>query len=76
MDMITMDDIRKELGNSVYGDKKTETRVVGVARGYTSGPKETAYEKSDLTKEPCKDEPVEDDSEESLPFDLDDDLDI
>ena len=62
MGMIDMDDIRRELGNTVYGDKKTETRVVGIARGYTSGSKETAYEKFDLTKEPHKEEEkIEDD---------------
>jgi hypothetical protein len=61
MNMITMDDIRKELGNTVYGDKKTETRAEAIARGYTSGSKETVYSASDLTATPTKDEPkVED----------------
>ena len=60
--MITMDDIRKELGDSVYGDRKTETRIDGLARGYTGGVKETMYEATDLSKPPMKDEPkVEDD---------------
>ena len=57
MNMITMDDIRKELGNTVYGEKKTEVRLDAIARGYTSGSKETVYDASELTKIPSKDEP-------------------
>ena len=57
MNMITMDDIRRELGNTVYGEKKTETRLDAIARGYTSGSKETVYDRSELTKLPSKDEP-------------------
>lgn len=59
MNMITMDDIRKELGNTVYGEKKTETRLDGIARGYTGGSKETVYNAEDLVKIPMKDEPKE-----------------
>ena len=59
LNMITMDDIRRELGDTVYGDKKTETRAEGVARGYTSGSKETVYQAEDLIKIPMKDEPKE-----------------
>jgi hypothetical protein len=61
MNMITMDDIRKELGNTVYGEKKTEVRLDAIARGYTSGSKETVYDSSELTKTPSKDEPKEKD---------------
>lgn len=57
MNMITMDDIRRELGDTVYGDKKTETRAEAIARGYTSGSKETVYNASDLVATPTKDEP-------------------
>ena len=57
MNMITMDDIRRDLGDTVYGDKKTETRIEGIARGYTAGSKETIFEKSDLSQIPTKDEP-------------------
>lgn len=61
MNMITMDDIRREIGDTVYGDKKTETRAEAIARGYTSGSKETVYNASDLVATPTKDEPkVED----------------
>jgi hypothetical protein len=63
MNMITMDDIRKELGNTVYGDKKVETRAEAIARGYTSGSKDTAYNASDLVAIPLKDEAEEEDAD-------------
>lgn len=56
MGMITMADIRKELGDTVYGAKKTETRIESIARGYTSGAKETVYTESDLLSTPIKNE--------------------
>ena len=61
MNMITMDDIRRELGDTVYGDKKTETRAEAIARGYTSGSKDTVYNASDLVATPTKDEPKAED---------------
>ena len=70
MNMITMDDIRRELGDTVYGDKKTETRAEAIARGYTSGSKETVYGASDLVATPIKDEPKAE--EVVVPFDEDD----
>lgn len=65
--MTTMDDIRQELGDSVYGDRKTETRIDGTARGYSGGTKETVFSADDLAKPPMKDEPK---------AELDDDFDI
>ena len=73
MNMITMDDIRKELGDSVYGDKKTEIRIDAIARGYTSGSKETLYTASDLVAIPTKDEPKEEDPDVDIFNDEDDD---
>lgn len=73
MDMITMDDIRKELGSTVYGEKKTETRLDAIARGYTSGSKETVYEISELSKLPTKVAPKE---EAVKTMDDDDDFDL
>lgn len=81
MNMITMDDIRREIGDTVYGDKKTEIRIEGIARGYTSGSKETVYENSELTQIPTKDElQIEDDADTDVDIfansddDLDDDI--
>jgi hypothetical protein len=73
MNMITMDDIRKELGNTVYGEKKTETRLDGIARGYTSGSKDTVYESSELSKTPSKEDPK---VKEDVNVDIFDDEDI
>ena len=74
--LITLDDIRKDMGGSVYGDKKTETRITDLARGYTSGSKETVFEVSDLVKIPMKDEPnnVENDEDVDLFGDDEDDI--
>ena len=71
MNMITMDDIRRELGDTVYGDRKTETRAEAIARGYTSGSKETVYNASDLVAIPSKDEPKEEEVDIDI-FDEDD----
>lgn len=67
MNMITIDDIRREIGDTVYGDKKTETRVDGIARGYTGGSKETVFVVSDLNQLPTKDEPK---TEEDVDVDI------
>lgn len=75
MNMITMDDIRKELGNTVYGDKKTETRIDAIARGYTGGSKDTIYSASDLVATPIKDEPKVE-VEEEIDLFADDDNEI
>lgn len=72
MNMITMDDIRREIGDAVYGDRKTETRADAIARGYTSGSKETAYNASDLVRVPIKDEPKAEIEEPVDIFDEDD----
>lgn len=74
MNMITMDDIRKELGSTVYGEKKTEVRLDAIARGYTSGSKDTVYSAEDLVKIPMKDEPKVDVDEEIDIFDDSDDI--
>lgn len=73
MNMITMDDIRRELGDTVYGDKKTETRAEAIARGYTSGSKETVYSASDLVATPTKDESKAEDVDVDIFADSDDD---
>lgn len=74
MNMITMDDIRKEIGDTVYGDKKTEIRTEGLSRGYTSGSKETAFVADDLTRIPSKDEPVEEENVDVDIFNEEDDI--
>lgn len=72
MNMITMDDVRKDLGDTVYGDKKTETRIDAIARGYTGGSKETVYTASDLVATPTKDEPNAENADVNIFEDEDD----
>lgn len=71
--LITLKDIQRDMGGSVYGDKKTETRITDLARGYTSGSKETVFESSDLVKLPTKDE-LEDEDINIFPEDEEDDI--
>ena len=54
--MLDFDDIRKEMGNSVYGDRVTEIRLTGLMRGYSGGVADTSYEAIDLVKKPVKEE--------------------
>jgi hypothetical protein len=48
LEAITMDDIRKEIGGDVYGEKVQEWIIVNVAKGYTKGRKDTVYVSSDF----------------------------
>lgn len=57
--MLDFDDIRKEMGNKVYGDKVTEIRLTGLMRGYSGGVADTAFDAESLTKKPCKEQEVE-----------------
>lgn len=66
--LITMDDIRAELGGSVYGDTVKEWQFVKPAKGFTSGSKETAYTYEDMIIK------IETEEVEDLFQDEDDDL--
>ena len=59
LEIITMDDIRAELG-SVYGERIKEYRFVKPARGYTKGSNETVYTAEDMIIKPLVEEVVED----------------
>lgn len=48
--LITMDDIRKELGKDVYGERVTDIVIESLARGYSGGAADTAYEDKDFGK--------------------------
>ena len=66
---VTLEDIAKELGGNVYGDKIQDIVITGLARGYSKGSQDTAYQDSDFST------PTHDTSEEDI-FTDDDDLDI
>lgn len=61
--LITMDDIRAEMGGNVYGPRVQEFQFVKVARGYSRGREDTAYTVDDMVIKPL---------EESQPEGMDD----
>lgn len=61
--LITMDDIREELGGNVYGERIREYQIVKPARGFTKGRKETIYTEDDMVVKSI---------EETVPDDVDD----
>ena len=69
--LCTMDDIIKELGKDVYGDKVTDIVVVSLARGYSSGAKDTVYSENDFCKPHIETTETNSDTEENI-FDEDD----
>ena len=68
--LITLDDIRADLGGNVYGDRVQEYQFSKIARGFTRGRNDTVYTAEDMVIKPI---------EEKLPegtddlFDTDDD---
>lgn len=54
LEAITMDEIRREIGGDVYGDRVQEMVIVNVARGYTKGRKDTVYVDSDFEIKPTE----------------------
>ena len=67
--LITMDDIKKELGKPVYGDRITDIVITGLARGFTGGSQETVLEAKDVEK-------VSSELDTEDIFDIDDDDEI
>ena len=59
MGMLDFDDIRKEMGSSVYGDRVTEIRLTGLMRGYSGGVVDTAFGAMDIVKKPSKEQATE-----------------
>ena len=53
--LITMDDIRAELGGNVYGDRIREYQFIKPARGFTKGRQDTVYTEDDMVIKPLVD---------------------
>ena len=70
--LVSFDEIKREMGGYAYGDRITETRIVGLQRGFSGGAKDTVYSDSDF------EEPKHDAKEDTeyIFADEDDDLDI
>ena len=58
MGMVTFEDIRTELGGSVYGNRVSEIRLTGLMKGYSGGIQDTVFVQSDFVKKPIKQEEV------------------
>ena len=62
--LITLDDIRAELGGSVYGDRIREYQFVKPAKGFTKGRQDTVYTDDDMVIRPL--EKADENAEEDL----------
>lgn len=58
--LITLDDIRADLGGSVYGDRVQEYQFKKIARGYTKGRVDSVYTDDDMVIKPLETELPED----------------
>lgn len=67
---ITMDDIVRDRGKQVYGDRVREFVVTGFAKGWLSGAKQTAYTEEDFKLMPVGDTKIVDDIFETDEDDL------
>lgn len=54
--LITLDDIRADLGGSVYGDRVQEYQFDKIARGFTRGRNDTVYTDDDMVIKPIENE--------------------
>lgn len=72
--IITMDDIRAEIGGSVYGDRIREYQLVKPARGFTKGRQDTVWTDEDMIIKPI--EEAISDSEDLFENEVVDDDDI
>ena len=68
--LITLDDIRADLGGNVYGDRVQEYQFSKIARGFTKGRNDTVYTAEDMVIKPIEEELPE--GTDDL-FDTDDD---
>ena len=52
--LITLDDIRAELGGNIYGDRIQEYQFLKIARGFTKGRNDTVYTSEDMVIRPLE----------------------
>lgn len=73
--LCTLEDIQRELGGSVYGEREQYVKVVGLASGSTSGAEDSVYTAKDfeIPATETQTESVTDDEIDDL-FDDDDDI--
>lgn len=54
--LITMEDIRADLGGNVYGERVHEYQFLKIARGFTKGVNDTCYTSEDMVIKPIEEE--------------------
>lgn len=74
--LITLDDIRKELGGNIYGERISEDVVIGFARGYLRGAKTTVYKDSDFVLKPLEVDNTMKEVKDADPEDIFSDIDL
>lgn len=57
--LTTLEDIKKELGKPVFGDRVTDIVITGLARGYSNGANNTVYTAEDMGKPTAKFDEIE-----------------
>lgn len=72
LDAITMDEIRKEIGGDVYGDRVQEMVIANVSKGFTKGRKDTVFVDSDFVIKVIEKENVNEQDTSNDELDLDD----
>jgi hypothetical protein len=72
LDAISMDDIRKEIGGDVYGERVQEIVIVNISKGFTKGRKDTVFVDSDFVIKAIEPEQEEQNEEIGTEEDLDD----
>lgn len=76
--IISLEDVIKDLGDQMYGDKIQEIRINKLGRGFTKGSETTMYTVDDMNKKPIREIAAKvktDDDDDVDLFSSDDDLD-
>ena len=71
--LTTLEEIKKELGKDIYGERVTDIVIDSLSRGYSGGSKDTAYSDKDFGKPRLETNTVDTDDEEDI-FDEDDEI--
>lgn len=74
--LTTLEDVRRELGGSVYGERIQENRFLKFAQGYSHGAEDTAYSPESLIVKPLEETNVFEDEGSNDSSDDDDDFDL
>lgn len=71
--LTTLEEVIREMGSSMFGDKIQEIRIEKLGRGSSKGSETTVYTMEDMTKKPFKEEEKVEDEDDDDDFDIFDD---